>query len=50
MKIVLIGSGNVATVFGKLLRHAEHEIVQVISRNATNANELADALGAAWTV
>jgi len=49
MKIVLIGSGNVATVFGRLLKHAEHEIVQVMGRNATNANELADASGAAWS-
>ena len=41
MKVVLIGSGNVATVFGKLIHNAGHEILQVVSRNIDHANSLA---------
>lgn len=46
MKITLIGSGNVATVLGTLMKNAGHEIVQVISQNITNAHILAAQLGA----
>ncbi len=46
MKIGLIGSGNVATVLGRLIVQQQHEIVQVISRDALNAKALADELGA----
>ena len=45
MKIVLIGSGNVATHLGKGFRQAGHQIVQVYSRNLDNASVLAGALG-----
>jgi len=41
MKIVIIGSGNVATVFGKKFKTAGHEILQVASRNASAASALA---------
>jgi predicted short-subunit dehydrogenase-like oxidoreductase (DUF2520 family) len=41
MKIVLIGSGNVAWNLGKLFVHHKHEVVQIISRNAKTATELA---------
>ncbi|HUS00523.1 MAG TPA: NAD(P)-binding domain-containing protein, partial [Chitinophagaceae bacterium] len=41
MKVVLVGSGNVATVLGKLIHSAGHEIVQVLSRNENHAKELA---------
>jgi len=41
MKIVIIGSGNVATVFGKKFKAAGHEILQVASRNASAASALA---------
>ncbi len=41
MDIVIIGSGNVATVLGRKFKAAGHTIVQVISRNAKRATELA---------
>ncbi|MGH2552602.1 MAG: Rossmann-like and DUF2520 domain-containing protein [Chitinophagaceae bacterium] len=41
MEIVIIGSGNVAAVLGRKFRMAGHHIIQVASRNATAASELA---------
>lgn len=41
MKIVMIGSGNVAWNLGKLFQLHEHEVVQIISSNAATASELA---------
>lgn len=41
MNIVIIGSGNVAAVLGRKFVAAGHHIVQVLSRNATAASELA---------
>jgi len=46
MKAVLIGSGNVSTVLGKLMLAKGHEILQVISRNETHAARLAKELDA----
>lgn len=46
MKIVLIGTGNVATVLGRKLLQAGHEIVQVFGRRPPEAAELAELLGA----
>lgn len=46
MKVVLIGSGNVATVLGRLIKSAGHDIVAVVSRNRLHATLLADKLGA----
>lgn len=48
MKIVLIGSGNVATVLGRLCKQSGHQILQVMSRHTENAKTLADELGAAY--
>ncbi len=45
MDIVLIGSGNVATVIGRKSLAAGHRIVQVYSPNNAHANELAVRLG-----
>jgi predicted short-subunit dehydrogenase-like oxidoreductase (DUF2520 family) len=45
MKVVLIGSGNVSTVLGKLMQAKGHEILQVISRNQAHAAILAKELG-----
>lgn len=42
MKVVIVGSGNVATVLGKVIHNAGHEIVQVLSRNENHAKELAE--------
>lgn len=41
MKVVIIGSGNVAAVLGRKFIAAGHEILQVMSRNAKAASELA---------
>jgi len=41
MDIVIIGTGNTATVLGRKLRNAGHNIVQVFGRNSTEASELA---------
>lgn len=46
MKIVLLGSGNVATHLGQALKQAGNEILQVWSRKAVNANALASILRA----
>ena len=46
MKIVLIGSGNVATVLGSLFCKQGHNILQVISRDLSHANTLAARLKA----
>jgi predicted short-subunit dehydrogenase-like oxidoreductase (DUF2520 family) len=45
MKIVIIGSGNVASVLGRLIKKAGHDIVQVVSRTAESAETLAAELG-----
>src|SRR6185312_10107268 len=41
MKIVLLGSGNVATHLGKAFSNAKHTILQVWSRNLQHAQTLA---------
>jgi len=48
MKIVLVGSGNVATVLGRMIHSGGHSICQVISRDATHAKRLGDEWGAAY--
>ncbi len=49
MKIVIIGSGNVATVLGRKMLRSGHEILQVFSRNGEHAASLADELGCPWS-
>ncbi|MEP7107805.1 MAG: DUF2520 domain-containing protein [Ferruginibacter sp.] len=49
MRVVIIGAGNVASVFGRLIKKANHEIIQVVSRNITNARVLANELDAAFS-
>ncbi len=44
MKIVLIGSGNVATVLGRLFKKSGHVIQDVVSKNLDHAKTLADEL------
>ncbi len=44
MKVVIIGSGNVASVLGRLINRNQHQVVQVVSRNAAHAKILADEL------
>lgn len=48
MKITIIGSGNVATVLGRLFRQEGHTIEQLHSRNESTGKELAGELSAAF--
>lgn len=48
-KIVIIGSGNVATHLAKHLQAAGHQIVQVYSKQKKNAILLAQEVGALYT-
>lgn len=41
MDIVIIGSGNVAAVLGRKFKAAGHDILQIVSRNASAASALA---------
>lgn len=50
MRIVIIGTGNAATVLGRLLHYAGHEITQVIGRNAERTEKLAGILNSSFTV
>ncbi len=50
MRIVIIGAGNVATVLGRLIKNAGHEILQVVSRDVYNAQVLATELNCAFAV
>ncbi len=49
MRIVIIGAGNVASVLGRLIKNAGHDILQVMSRNTEHAALLADEIGCAYT-
>src|SRR6185312_551921 len=49
MNTGIIGSGNVATVFGEKMASAGHEICQVVARRAEPAAALAAVLGCPWT-
>jgi predicted short-subunit dehydrogenase-like oxidoreductase (DUF2520 family) len=49
MKIVIIGTGNAATILGRKLKAAGHNIVQVYGRNAKAASSLANELDAEST-
>lgn len=46
MNIVLLGSGNTATVLAKMIKKADHTIAQVWSRNAAHAEALAAKVNA----
>lgn len=46
MKIVIIGTGNTATILGRKLKAAGHTILQVYGRNIKAANDLALELNA----
>jgi predicted short-subunit dehydrogenase-like oxidoreductase (DUF2520 family) len=46
MRTVIIGSGNVATVLGRKIYVAGHDIIQVYSRNGSAAARLAKETGA----
>lgn len=44
MRLLIIGAGNVATVFGRLLKASGHDIVQVVSRSIENAKILGEEM------
>ncbi len=44
MRVVMIGSGNVATIFSRLIKKGGHTILQVISKQLPNAKTLATEL------
>jgi pyrroline-5-carboxylate reductase len=44
MNIVIIGTGNTATILGRKLKEAGHVIIQVYGRNAKKVCKLADEL------
>ena len=46
MKIVMIGSGNLATNLAKALKNAGNDIIQVVSRTMESASMLAKTIGA----
>ncbi|ERJ60622.1 Rossmann-like and DUF2520 domain-containing protein [Sphingobacterium paucimobilis] len=49
MNIVILGSGNVATLFAQAFYQNGHQIAQVYSRQSANAKALADAVKAQAT-
>jgi len=49
MKIVIIGSGNVATILGRLFIKNGHTVLQVMSRNKLTGESLATELGSTYT-
>lgn len=49
MKIVIIGSGNVATVLGRLMVQNDVEVLQIISRNIDHAANLAKELNCKYS-
>jgi len=48
MNIVIIGSGNVATIIGTLLKQHDYTIIQIISRDINHAKILANKLNATF--
>jgi len=44
MKIIIIGTGNVATVLGKLVISKGHKVLEVVGRNQKHTNDLARVL------
>ncbi len=48
MRVAIIGAGNVATVFGRLISAARHEIIQVYSRSISSAQSLGKELGCSF--
>jgi predicted dinucleotide-binding enzyme len=46
MQVTIIGSGNVATVMGRVLKEKGHHIHEIYSRNFSHAQQLAEELNA----
>ena len=50
MRIVIIGTGNTATILAKLFIEAGHTIVQIVGRSQDNAREISTILGSPYTI
>jgi predicted short-subunit dehydrogenase-like oxidoreductase (DUF2520 family) len=50
MKIAIVGSGNIASFFGKKWRASGHTILQVISPTLSHAQQLAEELQASFAI
>jgi len=50
MNVVIIGSGNVATILGRKMFLAGHEIRQIVGRHEDNAAPLADELNCGYVL
>ena len=48
-KIILIGSGNVATHLGRKIQDSNYDIIQVISKKKDSAKKLADDINASFS-
>lgn len=48
MNVVIVGSGNVATIMAKVIHKAGHDIVQILGRNENHAKELAKIYSCEW--
>jgi predicted short-subunit dehydrogenase-like oxidoreductase (DUF2520 family) len=49
MKTIIFGSGNVATILGKKIQQAGHQVLQIVSRNDKHAANLSKLLNCAYT-
>lgn len=49
MRIVMIGTGNVATILGRKMKAAGHQLVQVVGRTAASTQKLAHQWEANYT-
>jgi predicted short-subunit dehydrogenase-like oxidoreductase (DUF2520 family) len=50
MRIVIIGTGNTATVLGKLFHKGGHRVIQVMGRDESHAAQLAKTLNSPYSV
>ena len=50
MNVVLIGTGNTATILGRLIKQTGHDVLQVYGRSADHASMLASSLGCDYTI
>ena len=48
MRVVIIGTGNTASVLGRLMKQSNHELLQVYGRTVSSAQELASQFGSRY--
>ena len=49
MKVVIIGSGNVAHILSRLMQSKGHTVCQIVSRNIQQGQQLAKELNASFS-